>query len=151
MSERFKTLSAVQLILIKDTENGEEVLFQKRQNTGYADGFYDLSACGHVEENESMKMALCREAKEELDITINPDDLEFVCMIHKNTDGYTYYNGYFKALKWSGDIKINEPEKNAELKWININELPDNVVDDRKEAIYNYKNKIKYSEFGWNN
>ncbi len=149
MSERFKTLSAVLLILSRDSADGEEVLFQKRQNTGYADGFFDFAASGHVEENESMKVALCREAKEEININIKPEDLEFICLIHKNVDGYTYYNGYFKALKWTGEIKINEPEKNAELRWININNLPDNVIDDRIEAIYNYKNKIKYSEFGW--
>lgn len=104
---------------------------------------------GHVENNESMKTATCREAKEELGIDINPEDLEFVCMIHKNTNNVIYYNGYFKATKWKGEPTIKEPEKNEEIKWVNINELPDYVVDDRIEAIENYKNKIKYSEFGW--
>ncbi len=149
MSERFKSLSAVILLLTRKVNNGEEILFQKRINTGYCDGFYDLAASGHVEANESMKHAICREAKEELGIMINEDDLEFVCMIHKNSKGCTYYNGYFKANKWIGEPCINEPEKNEELKWFNINDLPSNIVDDRIIAIENYKNDVKYSEYGW--
>lgn len=149
MKERFKSLSAVMLLLTRKNENEEEILFQKRKNTGYCDGFYDLSASGHVDANESMKHAMCREAKEELGIEINEDDLEFVCLIHKNTDGCIYYNGYFKAMKLTGTPTINEPEKNEELKWINIKELPDNIVNDRVIDIKNYKNNIKYSEYGW--
>ncbi len=149
MSERFKSFSAVMLLLTRKNGNDEEILFQKRKNTGYCDGFYDLSASGHVDANESMKHAMCREAKEELNIDIKEEDLEFVCMIHKNSNGYIYYNGYFKANKWMGEPIINEPQKNEELKWININDLPSNIVDDRIIAIQNYKDNIKYSEYGW--
>ena len=150
MKERFKTNSAVILMLVREGENGKEILLQKRKNTGYSDGYYDYGACGHVEKNESMTMTICREAKEELDMDIEPKDLEFVCLIHKKTEEI-YNNGYFKAKKWKGEPKINEPEKNEELKWISINNLPDNIIEDRKQAIENYKNNIKYSEFGWDN
>lgn len=150
MNERFKSLSAVMLLLIRKNKNNEdEILFQKRKNTDYCDGYYDLSASGHVENNESMKKAMCREAKEELDIEIDENDLEFVCLIHKNSKGCIYYNGYFKAKEWKGTPRINEPLKNEELKWFNINKLPSNIVDDRIIAIKNYKNNIKYSEYGW--
>ena len=149
MRERFKSLSAVMLLLTRKKDAHEEILFQKRQNTGYCDGFYDLSASGHVDANESMKHAMCREAKEELGIDINEEDLEFICMIHKNSNGCVYYNGYFKANKWIGEPIVNEPTKNGELKWFDINSLPSNIVDDRVIAIENYKNNIKYSEYGW--
>ena len=149
MSERFKSLSAVILLLTRKVNNDEEILFQKRVNTGYCDGFYDMAASGHVEANESMKHAMCREAKEELGIIINEDDLEFVCMIHKNSEGCVYFNGYFKANKWIGEPSIKEPEKNEEIRWFSINDLPSNIVDDRIVAIENYKNDIKYSEYGW--
>lgn len=151
MTEKFRTLSAVMLMLTREGEKGEEVLFQKRKNTGYCDGFYDFSASGHVENHESMKQAMCREAKEEVGIEIQPEDLEFVCMIHKNNQdtGTIYYNGFFKAKKWKNEPCINEPEKNEELRWIPVNELPENVVDDRKVAIKNYQNGIFYSEMGW--
>lgn len=149
MNERFKTPCAVMLMLTKKTETGEEILLQKRQNTGFADGFYDLSASGHVEDNESMETAMCREAKEELNIDINPEDLEFICLIHKNLGRGIYVNVYFKVTKWNGEPIINEPHKNAEIKWFNINELPKNLINDRIEAIHNYKENIKYCEYGW--
>lgn len=148
MSEKFRTLSAVMLMLTRGTGTNEEVLLQKRINTGYCDGEYDYAASGHVENDETMTNAMCREAKEELNININPEDLEFVCIIHKKTSSI-YYNAYFKAKKWEGKPIINEPEKNEELRWVNINELPDNMVDDRPMAMENYKNNIKYSEYGW--
>ena len=70
-------------------------------------------------------------------------------MIHKNSNGCIYYNGYFKANRWSGDLTINEPHKNEELRWFNIDNLPSNIVNDRIIAIENYKTNIKYSEYGW--
>ena len=149
MSERFKNPSAVMLLLTRKINSEEEILFQKRKNTRYCDGYWDLSAYGHVDANESMKHAMCREAKEELGISIDENDLEFVCIIHKNSDGCIYYNGYFKTIKWKGEPVINEPNKNEELKWLNINNLPENIVNDRIIAINNYKNNIKYSEYGW--
>ena len=149
MGERFKSLSAVMLLLTRKTDNNEEILFQKRKNTGYCDGYYDLSASGHVDDNESMKRAMCREAKEELGIDIKEEDLEFVCIIHINFNGRIDYNGYFKTDRWCGEPIINEPEKNEELKWFNINNLPSNIVNDRMIAIQNYKSNIKYSEYGW--
>ena len=149
MSEKFKSLSAVILLLTRKKDNHEEVLFQKRKNTGYCDGFYDFAASGHVEANESMKHAMVREAKEEIGIDIKEEDLEFICMIHKNSNGKIYYNGCFKANQWEGEPIINEPEKNEELAWLDINDLPSNLIDDRRMAIENYKNDIKYNEYGW--
>ena len=152
MKERYKTLSAVMLILIREENGKEQIILQKRKNTGYMDGYWDYAASGHVEYMESMKMAMKREAKEELCIDIDLEDLEFVSLIHKKNDIDTiYYNGYFKATKWKGEPKVGEPSKNEEIKWFDIDNLPDNLVDDRKEAIKNYINQLPYSEFGWNN
>ena len=100
MKERFKTPSAVMLMLIRENNNQEEILLQKRQNTGFADGMYDFAASGHVEDNESMSEAMIREAKEELNIIINPRDLEFITLIHKNIGNGIYVNLYFKTTKW---------------------------------------------------
>lgn len=149
MEQRFKSFSAVMLMLIRNVDGEEEILLQKRKNTGYMDGYYDFSASGHVEDKETMRMAIIREAKEELGIDININDLEFVTMIHKWSNGKPYYNGYFKTIIWKNEPIINEPEKNEEIKWFKLNNLPENFIDDRKQAIEDYKNKTNYSEFGW--
>lgn len=145
--ERYKTPSAVYLMLIK----GDDILLQKRAGEKWGSGWYDVSASGHVEENESMRSAICRETKEEIDIEVSPEDLEFVCLMHSHYDNVNYYNGYFRPKKWTGIPKINEPDKCSDLMWVNIDNLPSNVLPDRKLAIENYKKNIKYSEFGWNN
>lgn len=149
MKRRFLTKSAVMLLLLRQTAGGQEILLQKRQNTGFCDGYYDFSASGHVEDQESMKMAMCREAKEELAIELTPEDLDFVCLIHKRAGGDIYYNGYFKAAHWLGEPTIHEPEKIEALKWFPVTALPENLIDDRKEAIQNYIRGVSYSEYGW--
>lgn len=152
MGKRFENPSAVILLLSRMKDGKEEILLQKRKNTGYYDGYYDFSASGHVEKNETMADAMCREAKEELGITINKNDLEFVCLVHKkDKDEPTYYMGTFKTKKWTGDLIINESKKIEELKWIDINNLPNNLIGDRYIAIENYKNGINYGEYGWAN
>ncbi len=44
MKERYRTLSAVMLMLIREHNGKEEILLQKRKNTGYMDGYWDCSA-----------------------------------------------------------------------------------------------------------
>ena len=146
--ERFRACSAVGLMLMRENNGKEEILLQKRQNTGFCDGFYDFSATGHVEANESMTKALIREAREEIDVNIKEEDIEFVCLIHRNADD-VYYNAYFKVTKWEGEPVINEPEKNEEIQWFDVNDMPDNLVPDRRLAMENYKKGLKYGEFGW--
>lgn len=151
MKERFLTRSAVILMLIRNTDNGEEILLQKRKNTGYMDGYYDLSASGHVEKDEPMTKALIRESKEEIGIDISEKDIELATMMHTNTPEtkIIYYNGFFKVTQYSGEIKVNEPTKCEEVRWFNLNELPKNILQDRLQAIKNYMDNKKYSEFGW--
>lgn len=150
MGEKYRTFSAVMVMLSRKNEDGEEeILLQKRQNTGYMDGYWDFSASGHVEENESMKMAAMREAKEEIGVNIKIEDLEPMCIIHKNK-GLIYYNGYFKVTKWEKDPCINEPQKCEEIRWFKIDELPENLIEDRGLAIKNYQKNIFYHEYGWN-
>ncbi len=151
MSERFKTLSAAMLLLSRTSDKGEEILLQKRKNTGYMDGYWDFSASGHVEDNESMKMTAIREAKEEIGIDVKIEDVQFMTLIHEKTPttDVIYYDGYFKTTKWKNEPKVGEIEKCEEIKWFAIDDLPENMIESRKQAIENYKNHIPYSEFGW--
>lgn len=146
MKERYKTPSAVFAIFIKENQ----VLLQKRQNTGYMDGYYDFAASGHVEQNESMTDALIREVREELAVDISRDVIEFGTLMHKHEENIVYYNGFFIIWNSSYDFKINEPEKCSELKWADMNHLPEKLIFDRRLALQNIFKKIPYSEIGWN-
>lgn len=152
MKERFRSLSAAMLLLSRRSDEGrEEVLLQKRKNTGYMDGYWDFSASGHVENQESMKMTAVREGKEELGIEVKVEDLEFMTLIHQKTPntGEIYYDGYFKTTKWAHEPKVNEPQKCEEVKWFEIDNLPQNMIESRRQAIENAKRKIPYGEYGW--
>lgn len=70
MTERFKPFCAVFLVL----ERKDEVLLQRRNGTGWMDGYYSLPS-GHPEDGETMTQAMIREAKEEIRSAIEPDDL----------------------------------------------------------------------------
>ena len=80
-SDRFTLRSAVYLIPIK----GEKVLLSLRQNTGWMDGYYSLVS-GHLDGNETAEEAMCREAKEEAAIDIEPKDISFTHVIHRLAD-----------------------------------------------------------------
>lgn len=77
--QRYKSLVAVFAIILKD----DNVLLQKRINTGYKDGWYDLGTSGHLEENESLEAAMQRELLEELGISVSLDNIQFSSLIHK--------------------------------------------------------------------
>ena len=74
-------------------------------------------------------------------------------MIHdKKPDGQdkVYYDGFFFVKTWQGEPKIGEPEKCDELRWFDINNLPEQIIPDRRVVIKNFINGITYSEMGWN-
>jgi ADP-ribose pyrophosphatase YjhB (NUDIX family) len=97
-----------------------EILFQKRQNTWFADWLYQLPA-GHLEWEELFKEALIRELKEELDIDVLEEDLDLLHIQHRIRKWMrVYFDIYLKVNKISWEIKNNEPEKCSELKFINI-------------------------------
>lgn len=94
-AERFKLKSAVYLII----RDNDKVLLSLRQNTGWKDGNYSLVA-GHVDGGESALEAMCREAKEEAGITIQPDDLVFTHVMHRlNADPDDEYVDFFSSAK----------------------------------------------------
>ena len=83
MNDKYYSRLAINLILTRENNNGEkEILLQLRQNTGYMDNIYDFACSGHVEKNESFSMALVREAKEEIGITLDERDLVFLAINH---------------------------------------------------------------------
>ena len=102
--EHYRSYSAVFPILLREGANGREVLLHLRQNTGYMDGCWDFAGSGHVDENETARQAVARECLEELGITVDPADAEFVHLCHRvaGGDGRTYYDLCFVIRKYDG-------------------------------------------------
>lgn len=136
----FKAKVAVHLFLTNDRG---EMLMLRRLNTGFKDGEYGLVA-GHVEDGESLKSAMIREASEEAGITLSPDKLEVVGVIPSLFDDYVYF--FLRADAWRGDARNMEPEKCDDMRWFHPRELPDNTVSYIRLAIDNYLNGKWFSE-----
>ena len=139
-------------MLARKNANGDtEYLLQKRQNTGFADGMWDFSASGHVEKDEPMTRTVCREAKEEIGIDVDPEKIEFMGLLHRfGDDGEPRFLGCFKVVSYSGKIRNGEPKKISELKWFYENKLPENMIDSRRIALERFRNDgVFYQELGW--
>ena len=140
MSKKYYSRLATNLVMIKDNK----ILLQLRQNTGYMDGMYDAACSGHLEKGESIAAATVREAKEEIDITINEFDLELVQVIHSYKEDYL--NTFFTVKSYIGEPKIMEPSKCSDLSWFDIDNLPENIIYRIKNVIKNIKNKLLYDD-----
>ena len=145
MKKRFRITSAVYCIL----RDGNKVLLQKRENTGFEDGNYGLPS-GHLEENETAIEALVRETEEEIGVIIKEEDLEFVHLNHylykNNSDEDDYLQIIFVTDKWEGEIVNREPHKCTDLSWFDLDNLPENTIDYIQIALEALKTQEKYSE-----
>ena len=130
-------------LIIKNKEG--KILLQRRQGTRLWPGFLALPA-GHVDEGENVYDAAIREAREELSITITKQDIiDSFVVNRRNKSLAPYFDVYFEISSYEGKIKINEPEKCSELKWVDINSLPNDMIDFEVEAIRNRQRNIMFS------
>ncbi len=126
---------------------GSEILLARRCNTHYQDGNYQVPA-GHVDAGELPTEALIREAKEEIGIDIKRSDIRFVHASfrpkHDHTGDRVDY--FFEVTTWSGEIINAEPQKCDDLKWCELDTLPENMSPHIRIAIEAYTKGQYYSE-----
>lgn len=144
MPEKHTPNCASYLIL----ENDDQVLLMKRQNTGFRDGMYSLVA-GHVDEGENFRQAMVREAEEEIGVEIEMNDLETASIMHRKSEGEVYVDIFFKIDNWEGDPTNEEPEKCAEIRWVQKDNLPEKTIDYVGEVIDEMDDGLEYQEVGW--
>lgn len=146
MKKEYYTIRvAVWLVLRKE----QNVLLLRRYNTGYKDGEYTLVS-GHLEEGESIKDALIREAKEEAGIVVKKDAVDVVYTSHRLCeDGKPYIYVFCEASSWEGEPNNTEPEKCDHMDWFPVGDLPKNVLPQVTEALDAIKSSIHFEEVGW--
>jgi len=133
----------VHLLFIKE----DKVLLARRFNTGYRDGEYSVPA-GHLDGDETVIAAGIREAKEEIGVDIKPDNMNFSSVMHR-VEGDERVDFFVQVHKWSGEIVNTEPDKCDDLRWVSLDELPDNTIPYVQRAIANHLQDIAFDEFGW--
>ncbi|MCI9063082.1 MAG: NUDIX domain-containing protein [Clostridia bacterium] len=145
--ERYKVRCAVHLFLVKDGK----FLVEKRCNREWCNGQYDVIA-GHIPGGKDVVTSMIEIAKKEVNIDIKKEDLEFIQVMHDNSSNQEYISYFFKATKYSGEIKNNEPNICEKLEWVDMKYPVDNLIDYINEALKNYIEKPdqKMTLYGWN-
>ncbi|MGI4776472.1 MAG: NUDIX domain-containing protein [Janthinobacterium lividum] len=115
------------ILLLKKPDNGEWT-----------------SVGGHVEDHESLKMAVCREAMEELGIKIQEENLSLLCVIDRKLDDAYKFHVFFHASQWEGDPVNKEPDVHTDVEWYKLSNLPDNLGPLASAAIDSLDTKQLY-------
>lgn len=136
-------ISAVHLFLIRE----DQVLLLRRFNTGYEDGNYSVPA-GHLDGSERVIDAAVREAREEVGLNISPSDIDVVGVMHRLSDDERI-DFFVACTQWAGEPRNLELEKCDELRWVDVEELPGNVIPYIRRAIDNYCAGRWFDNFGW--
>lgn len=141
MMQRDLTVMAVHLRLERDGE----YLLSLRQGTKWMNGHFSFIA-GHVEAGESAKNAMCREAKEEANLTLESQSLTLVHTMHRLA-GHERLDLFFTTshASWS-ELKNNEPERCGLLGWFALEALQAPLVPYIAAAISAYQAGQPYSE-----
>ena len=143
INKYFTLRMSVQLLLKKNNR----FLLNLRHNTGWDDGMYAFVG-GHIDGNETAKQAMIREAKEEIGIIINPNDLQVVHVMHRKTN-CEYIDMFMMCDRWQGEISNCEPQKCKELRFVATTALPENTLGYVKKVMENVAVKKMYDEDGW--
>jgi 8-oxo-dGTP diphosphatase len=133
---------AVRLIVEQD---GRILCLKQTKKNG---GGYSLIG-GNVEQREFARQALAREAREEAGISVEPDDLELVHVLHrhklkKNEELIVLY---FRARKFLGNPTSLEPKKFKDVRWVPLNDLPDSISKANVHVLQCIKKHNIYSEY----
>jgi 8-oxo-dGTP pyrophosphatase MutT (NUDIX family) len=114
------------------------------------DHHWAAAAAGHVERGETAYDAAHREALEELGITDAALQFEFSMQRTQHADAIDErIDFFFSARSWSGEPRIMEPHKSAELRWCPLDDLPEPVVPHELLALGSLGTSEKYLTFGF--
>ena len=144
MSTRFTYIGSAYLFLLKDNQ----ILLQRRFNTGFEDGNYGVPA-GHLDGGETAREGCAREIREEIGVTIKPEYLAVVHVMHRKAVKDERIDFFMTASVYEGEIVNNEPDKCDDLSWFPLDNLPANMVEYVKVALQNYLKDVMYSEYGY--
>lgn len=69
---------------------------------------------GKVESNESLEEGLAREVKEEINVAVDPKDMDFLGFCDLDEKVIFFY----LIFNWIGEVKNNEPKKHRKWEWL---------------------------------
>lgn len=104
-----------QVAILAVVKKDEVLILKRNKGSSYA-GTWNLPG-GSVEKGESLEIAAVRELREEANLIVNPDYLEYLGTLNR---GGLELN-FFITREFEGEVKINS--ESSEFKWVKIEDL----------------------------
>ncbi|UXI03046.1 NUDIX hydrolase [Photobacterium sp. TY1-4] len=123
----------VSFLLIEDGK----ILLEKRAEDKATDPGLIAISGGHIESGESQLQTLCREMKEELDVT--PQAYQFLCSLYHPTKELQLIH-YYVVNAWEGGLRSLEAET---IEWYPISAAPIDIRADQV-ALSEYQRVNRY-------
>jgi len=121
--------------------SGDKILLMKRAPAKCYGNMYDVPS-GHIEEGETPLVGAIRETREEVDLSVF--NISFSSVLHRvdknpgeNCSDEDYIDFFFSTRDFCGEMKIMEPDKCTELQFVDINNLPENMLPQVEIALRN--------------
>ena len=132
-------------VILRD---GNKAAFVLRSHTHWMDGYWGLLA-GKVEKNETFTCAAIREAKEEGGVTITPADMSLKLISQRHSEDSDWVDALFEVRHWEGEAYNAEPHIHAELRWFEVDDLPDRLIPELKAYFLAIAGGKTFLEYGW--
>ena len=130
----------VAAVIVHDETAGRVLLLQRGAGSKFAPLHWDLPS-GKADKGESVTAAAARELKEETGLAVDPASLRIAGIIH-GAWGVEAPNGFltviFAARSWQGEPVNAEPRKHDQVAWFPVEQVPADLVPDRREALLGY-------------
>lgn len=145
MPERAMFKGVINLIIKQDDK---VLLFFRNDGFFNYDGGWWVLPAGHIEQGETARAAAIREAKEELDIDIAPDDIKCVHVTSNLASRTESFDFYFLVTKYTGTIRNCESGKCADMRYFTLDEVAilKNVISPTRISLAGLANGEFYSE-----
>jgi 8-oxo-dGTP pyrophosphatase MutT (NUDIX family) len=122
-------------VCVFDKEYSRILMLKRKHNKEWEDKGGWGNVGGSVEPGETPVEACIREAKEEIGIDMKPEDLSLV-HVRKvpETEPYEYIM-HFYATSIDNKSAIILNDESYEYRWFGLDELPDNMLDGKKDIL----------------
>ena len=118
--------------------NEKRQLLLQQRNKEPEIGYWSIPG-GKLEWMETFEAAVKREVKEECGVDIKVEKLLGICDHIVKEEKQHWVSPNFLCKIINGEPKIMEPTKHIDMKWFNLEELPEKLTITTKNAIKSYK------------
>ena len=130
----------VAAVIVHDRAAGKVLLIKRGPHAKFAPGHWDLPV-GKADKGEVITATAVRELEEETRLTVDPAELKVAGIIH-GAWGVEAPNGFltvvFVAEDWIGEPINAEPNKHAQVAWVDAAQVPKEFVSTTRAALISY-------------